>query len=440
MDKEPNRKNIMMIVAAVCVVLLVIGIGWYSWKTMNDDSDDVTPTPSQTTKREDTLNCPPCPPCDSTDTSQACLTKQSVTFTESRANPNANIRNLLPTDSDYTTIKLHFTSNPDIVLLDDGHISGGLFGEEHLVLSLDDKELTNVLTLSRDIPFQIVADTALDDVSIVSIAMSGTGTILAVGTIGDVLFFKRQEDKTFVLDSNRTVSKPSDATDAFGSDVALNADGSELFVSEMGGTVYHFKAETSGSTATYTVQNTIDPPVDVAVNYGSRIELSGDGKILAVSNSPDDIYIFTRSNNTYSLTHTINNTTYDIGHAMGMDSKGSVLAVKDTSEDIYIYTLVNGEYVLDDTKTIPRPDSGAFGNDILVSGDGKRILVGNYENDMIFMFELDEDGVYQVDPQKTIAVEETDDMQYGFGKHMAASLDMSMIAVSDDTNKDIFIF
>ncbi len=275
-------------------------------------------------------------------------------------------------------------------------------------------------------------DTGVGDDFGRSIALSGDGSILAVGAPGDDgnATGVNNEDSGIAADSGAVYvrkhlefnyweedyikSPDTNAEDRFGSSVALSEDGNILAVGapfkntlvEDGvmvetGAVYIFSQagstwEHNSVTTTNTGTGVIPP-----TNFGTTVALSGDGNTLAVRANVEGpiVYIFTKEKNTWELQHFVEGTDINdfFGDSIALSEDGNTLAVGAPGEDskaggingseannllkesgaVYVYTR-EGEiwtrhaYV---KASYPRMYD-SFGTSVALSNDGNILAIG----------------------------------------------------------------
>lgn len=186
------------------------------------------------------------------------------------------------------------------------------------------------------------------------IAMSADGTIL-IATVSSSI---SSDTKVAVYKYGSTswslyhvVTSPSGlATDKFGLSLALNANGSQLFIgaanttvatSTNAGTVFVFASNSTG----YTLVATINSPVS-GTNYyfGANLAVSSDGIYLVinepgVATSDGKIHAYHGNNNVWSLMASFQNTTNpgtvhgSFGEGLQINATGTVIAVGDPLND-----------------------------------------------------------------------------------------------------------
>jgi hypothetical protein len=260
-----------------------------------------------------------------------------------------------------------------------------------------------------------------------SVALSGDGSILAVGAIGSdpsadgvhtepddslswqngVIYLFVREDGIWHQTANITASN-SDITDRFGAALALSDDGATLAVGAPGessaateidgdqtdnsapssGAVYLFKYDGDSWTQETYIKGSNSTSED---RFGGVLSLSQDGNTLAVS-ARESVYLFTYNNLNWSeqtrLTASREESNESFGEALQLAGDGTTLAVgapyessaiglPENSGVVYLFVkegdnwseqaylkASNGEY------------ADQFGNSLSISGSGDILAVG----------------------------------------------------------------
>jgi hypothetical protein len=176
--------------------------------------------------------------------------------------------------------------------------------------------------------------------------------------------------------------------DAFGSSVALSADGSTFAAGANGsadnrGKVYVYKGNGAARTKTAVVASD-GAPKD---GFGSSMALSADGSVLAVGaqgkgKNAGKVYVFEWNGSWMETGISPPDSAADgyFGFAVALSADGAELAVGSTGADshkgkVYLYHKVAGSWV---EQTVAAPDGAAndyFGTSVALSGDGSVLAV-----------------------------------------------------------------
>ena len=198
--------------------------------------------------------------------------------------------------------------------------------------------------------------------------------------------------------------------DYFGVSVAISGDGNTVIVgtqndNEKGtdaGSAYIY----TRSSGTWSYQTKLLAS-DGAANdwFGSSVAISGDGNTAIVGTYRDDndkginaggVYIYTRTNGTWSeqtkLVASDGTTNDNFGVSVSISSDGNTVVVGAYRDDIdrgtdvggaYVYTRTNGTW--SEQYVLLASDGSAndmFGRSVSISGDGDTVVVGAYRDDV----------------------------------------------------------
>ncbi len=238
-----------------------------------------------------------------------------------------------------------------------------------------------------------------------AVALSGDGTTLAVGAwsiTGAAYVYTRAAGGSFATTPATTLADPNTSGNDFGYAVALSGDGTVLAVGAWGtnsfkGAAYVYTRAAGGSFATTPATTLTDPGLTSNDYFGRAIALSGDGATLAVgaygtSSSRGATYVYTRAAGSgfYIAPATIltdpGNTNYDsFGFTMALSGDGTVLAVgahgaSNNKGAVDVYTRAAGTNfpaarltTLADSSNVNISD---FGEAVALSGDSTTLAVG----------------------------------------------------------------
>lgn len=173
--------------------------------------------------------------------------------------------------------------------------------------------------------------------------------------------------------------------------LALQADVGTAFA-EGKAYIYH------DSNGQWTLAAELDDPDNTGGdNFGSSGALSANGTVAIIGSKGAIVngqtyagkaYIFTRSNGTWTLTHTFNDPpaaySDNFGFSVGLSADGATAAISalplstNFEGEIYIYHKANGAW--NQEAAIPDPDKtkyDLFGSALAIAGDGNSVLVGS---------------------------------------------------------------
>jgi len=266
----------------------------------------------------------------------------------------------------------------------------------------------------------------------ISAMMSGDGTRVVVGAFGNdqgspfinnsgTVYVYNRSGTTWTLDTGGTINNPVPLSSAqFGASVAINdvgdkivigadqADGGSPTGPNDAGAAYVY----ARSGENWTLEQTLDNPNPEASDFfGAHVEMSMNGLRIEVSAPQDNlaetssgtIYIYRRDTGgtVWSLEATIANPDVGVdvsgrfGWSARFDSAGEKLVVSNplgndepqsNSGVVYVYKRIGTEWIQEQKIVNPEPTGPAaygaeFGNRVVMSGDGKRILIGVWLDD-----------------------------------------------------------
>ena len=259
------------------------------------------------------------------------------------------------------------------------------------------------------------SDGATGDVFGSSVSVSGDGSIIAVGSpedddkgniSGSVYVFTRPDGGwTTMATQAKLTAADGAAVDLFGSSVAVSGDGSIIAVGSIGddangsasGSIYVFTRPDGGWTATAAQAKLT--AADGATNdaFGNSVAVSGDGSIIAVGSIGDDdngngsgsVYVFTKPSSGWTATAAQAKLTAaagaeedKFGVAVSLNADGSKAAVGASGDDdnagdsgaVYLFTMPDGGWTAASTAArLPSqrsPDTGdALGRSVSIGGD-----------------------------------------------------------------------
>ena len=243
------------------------------------------------------------------------------------------------------------------------------------------------------------------------VKVNDNGDILAIsskspGTAGKVEIFIRSghsnDDSTtnsFVHAQTLTGAAADGSTfnNEFGLDIAMNNDGTKLFVSAPGhdktnqadaGAVYYYKFNASDSTNIYTLQQTLEAPdLQTNMRFGSSLAVNHAGTRLAIGAE--------RLGNSREMKFDSGATTFDLQDTSVVDDNIG-------SGGVYTATMYNTEFVIDDRLVTTHVDANDdFGRGVYITD--KAVYVGSPEDDSssavtndgtVTIFDLDNEGSF----------------------------------------------
>ena len=260
------------------------------------------------------------------------------------------------------------------------------------------------------------SDGATGDIFGSSVAVSGDGSIIAVGSPEDddkgnisgsvYVFTKPSSGWTAMAAQAKLTASDGAAVDIFGSSVSVSGDGSIIAVGSIGdddnGSVYVFTMPSSGWTA-MAAQTKLTASDGAAGDvFGSSVSVSGDGSIIAVGSIGDDdngnasgsVYMFTKPSSGWTamaaqakLTAAAGAEEDRFGRAVSLNADGSKVAVGASGDDdnagdsgaVYLFTKPTGGWTAASTAArLPSqrsPDTRDYlGRSVSIGGDA--IAVG----------------------------------------------------------------
>ncbi len=233
-----------------------------------------------------------------------------------------------------------------------------------------------------------------------SVAAVGDGRTAVAGAQGHNSYrgavYVFTNSPTGFLQTWKLTNADGAASDNFGASVAASTNGryivSGAYLKASGaGAVYIFTNSAGG----YRQSQKLTCPDGGTTEYGYRVAVSADGSTLAVGawkyNDTGAVYIYTNGNGVYSYAQrlTVSGAASGdrLGAALALSGNGSVIAVSDTADDsgegaVYVFTRSGSSYAYSGKlRAFDRDAGDAFGSGVAISGDGSRIAAGASGND-----------------------------------------------------------
>ena len=245
-----------------------------------------------------------------------------------------------------------------------------------------------------------------------SVSIDSTGTRVIIGAYqedtgafgaGSAYVYSRS-GTTWTLEQE--INNPTPViNDFFAAHVSIDDNGDRVLISNMyddigaddTGSAYIY----SRSGITWTLEQEILNPDPVLNDYFSRVglDINGSGnRVIIGAYSKDNgadgagsVYVYSRSDTTWSLEQEINNPSPvsgdNFGYAISVNSDGDRVIIGAYNNDTgasnagsaYVYSRSGTTWSLEQTINNPSPGSGDyFGNSVSISGDGSRIIIGAY--------------------------------------------------------------
>jgi len=223
-----------------------------------------------------------------------------------------------------------------------------------------------------------------------SVTMDSSGDYLGVGAVGEGTFYVyNKSGNVYSLQANIS----NIGTNSLGQSCAMNNNGNVLAVGQRGGVGNIYVFTRSGNIWSFQ-QRIENPGTDTGI-FGQNVSLNGAGNILIAgaegnSNNKGIAYVFTSSNNTFSLNQTVKPADLAnadaFGSAVGVSNSGNLLVVgarNDTvgntvgAGSIYIFTNVNGSFL--STTKLNYASPGVPGNSTF-TGLGTDCIITDYPN------------------------------------------------------------
>jgi len=247
-----------------------------------------------------------------------------------------------------------------------------------------------------------------------SVSINSTGDRIVVGAYGEdtgasgagSVYVYTRSGTTWTLEQE--INNPSPvASDQFGFSVSINSTGDRVVVSayledtgaSAAGSVYvYFRSGT-----TWSLEQEINNPSPVASdNFGVSVSINSTGDRIVVGAYLEDtgadaagsVYVYSRSDTTWSLEQEINNPTPvaddRFGYSVSINSTGDRVVVSAYLEDtgayaagsVYVYSRSGTTWSLEQEINNPSPvASDYFGYSVSINSIGDRIVVGAYFDD-----------------------------------------------------------
>jgi len=215
----------------------------------------------------------------------------------------------------------------------------------------------------------------------------------AISTNGDLATLS-----TFFKASN------PEASDFFGEGAAISADGNTVAVfassedsnnqndpsnnsTSLAGAIYIY----SKTNNTWSFQAYLKAPTpDVGHRFGLNLGLSDDGSTLITASSYDDtgsadgkLYIYTRVNNSWSLQDDFDGTASEkFGQSASISGDGTVIAVGAVDADkVYVYSFSGASWSL--TKTLTGSNGDGFGEAVALNQDGNILAITEVDEEKV---------------------------------------------------------
>lgn len=252
-----------------------------------------------------------------------------------------------------------------------------------------------------------------------SVAVSGDGTVLAVGEPGTVF----GSHKIHIFSGSgaswshqATITSPygEDGTGSeatwFGRSVELNESGTKLLAGGTGfgisgitdppnldeGRAWYYESSTpSGYTSTPVSTYPAESNVDNGY-YGSGVAMSATGSVIGIG-APGErkVYIY-RGGSTYTVTPNTGTSTDDFGESIALSSDGSVLAIgapryvfdSAAKGRVEIFTWSGSGYTYSQGFNNPVASIGKWGHNVSLNGAGTLVAIGAYIQNQVCLYPL----------------------------------------------------
>ncbi len=190
----------------------------------------------------------------------------------------------------------------------------------------------------------------------------------------------------------------------------VNQASNSIIVSAEPDTVPSGRIEFTTTNWRYNLDNTLEnTALPQYSKYGSVLSMSADSSTLALATLgvdepiqnpavPGKVFVFKKTNETYSHYQTIQNTEFGFGTSLTVSNSGEYIGISSIYSDdekidqgkVYIYKLVEGSYILYQTLNNPRPETAEFfGTSISFMNDYQSIVVFNQGSDNIIKTKFD---------------------------------------------------
>lgn len=198
-----------------------------------------------------------------------------------------------------------------------------------------------------------------------SVSINSTGNIIAVGIQNanngeGVVQIWEKVTNTWLKTLHLGSPTPAPSVGGFGTSVAINNDGTKLFVGEVGSNnTYLFEKNTLWNST----------PVETWVNIGAKsLSCNSEGTLFAVVNIDTNTTKLYKKNSTWVLLNT-----FTYGYEAVLSNNGLYLAVSDLlTNSVKVFNMVSGSFVLTTTLT----GTSNFGYSIDINNNGN-VLVGS---------------------------------------------------------------
>ena len=227
-----------------------------------------------------------------------------------------------------------------------------------------------------------------------SLDINSTNTIVAIGASGynneslvnGAVFIYRLSTNGYK--QIETLHPPESLNGArFGSSVALNADGDELYVGSYGydnnkGAVFHYKYKEEK----WTLYQKIQPTTLVKNSYfGFVVDCNNDGKVLLVTapfeeNKKGYLYVYNdveKKKSPYRYHPQVECAAYGRSASLSNDGKVIICGMESMRGHFSILKKGTGDWISQEIISPSGDRVGLFGKNVEVSGDGLTIFVGD---------------------------------------------------------------
>lgn len=225
-----------------------------------------------------------------------------------------------------------------------------------------------------------------------SVAVSGDGSVVAVGTLGGVGAVVRSvyiftKPSTVWVERDK-IDNPGAADDYFGTYISMSGDGITLIIN--GHRTYNngkaYIYEYMGSS--WAITHTAVPTPDEDAGYGYRVNISSDGLTAFVTatkgaDNKGRVGVFNKINSVWTVGPVLTPTDPLVNSLFGssidstVDGLGIVVGRYGTYE-AYVFKNENGIWTQQAKLTQTPATSSSFGWDVAISGDGGHVMVGAF--------------------------------------------------------------
>ena len=319
-----------------------------------------------------------------------------------------------------------------------------------------------------------------------SVDISGNGEVVAVGDpegtpgrYGGVYIY-RYDGSSWNLDTNFTVETPTGDYDDFGTDVALNQDGTVLVVGDRNanadanaedGLTYIYRYNGSD----WLLEQTLSPGAEAEEfgDFGCSVDINAAGDMIAIgdfdarADSFGKVFIFRYSGGIWSFSESFNGSdtgTFgdEFGNSVALDSSGDVLVVGDKDADelsensygkAYVFRYDTSSFNEEAILTPPYNTLVAqdFGWSVSMNGDGDVVLVGdpgspylstdsdNYLKDAGVAYVFMKSGTTWIEHLLFAGEYAHEGAEFGISTALNAAGDVAVVGALD-TNQTVYVF